>query len=69
MWFYFHNWYGKNNLNSDGQQFHQYQRNQQYISPKIFGHEKDHDTRHILMEIYVLSWDRHKQCVTLLDVL
>ena len=67
--FYLHNFYEKKVLNSDCQQFYQHPETSNYISPKIFVHEKDHDTRHMLMEIHVLSWDRHKQCVNLLHVL
>jgi hypothetical protein len=36
----------KKSLNSDGQQFHQYQENE---------HKKD-----MTLEIQVLDWDRHK---------
>ena len=34
---------GKESLNSDGQQFHQYQQTNDHRSPQIIEHKKDHD--------------------------
>ena len=50
----------KESLNSDGQQFHQYQQNKQ--SP-LTEHKKQ--TRHMMLEIQVLAWDRHTKVVEL----
>ena len=51
----------KVNLNSDGQQFHQYQQNEQ--SPLIWTHWTQESPWHM---IQVLCWDRHKICISLL---
>ena len=50
--------YEKTNLNSDGQQFHQYQKNKQPSLPLIIEHKKS--PWHMPMEIQVLAWDRHR---------
>jgi len=46
----------KENLNSDGQQLHQYQQIEQ--TPIIW-------PRHMTLEIQVLAWDRHKKVTKL----
>ena len=50
--------YEKKSLNSDGQQFHQYQKNKQPSLPLIIEHKKS--PWHMPMEIQVLAWDRHR---------
>ena len=47
----------KESLNSNGEQFHQYQQNKQ--SPFTLTHWTYKRPRH-MMEIQVLAWDRHK---------
>ena len=43
----------------DGQQFHQYQQNEQ--TPFISNHWKLNRPQHMALEIQVLSWDRYQQ--------
>jgi hypothetical protein len=50
-------------LNSDGQQFHQYQQNKQpHLSPQIIEHKK---RQHMVLESHILDWDSHKNVVGL----
>ena len=48
----------KQSLNSDGQQFHQYQQNEWL--PLIYSHWKQKRPWNITLEIQVLARDRHK---------
>ena len=44
-------------LNTDGQQFHQYQQNEQ--SPLTLTHLTQKQGRHITLEIRIIAMDRH----------
>jgi len=48
----------KESLNSDSQQFYQYQQNKQ--SPLTITHWTQKRPWHMALEIQVLAWDRHK---------
>jgi hypothetical protein len=48
----------KESLNSDGQQFHQYQQNEQLSLTFIQWTQKN--PWHMTLEIQILDWDRHK---------
>jgi hypothetical protein len=50
----------KESLGNNGQQFHQYQQNQQHFSLQIIEHSKDHNAWGSQLESQVLAMDRHK---------
>jgi len=54
----------KRKLNSDGNQFHQYQQNNQL--PLIFT-ELAERKKTMTLEIHVLTWDRHIKVAKLID--
>jgi hypothetical protein len=55
---------GKESLNNDGHQFHQYQQNEQ--SPLILTELTEHKKpQHMTLEIEVLAWYRYRSVVGL----
>jgi len=50
----------KESLNSDGQQFHQYPKKKTINSHFNSLNTEKKNPQHMMLQIHVLAWDRHK---------